>query len=660
MVVRFGPMELWAYNPIDATTKVLVSKNTKIFQEVGILFTARGLEKRDDLRVQCMLFVDFKQAHRYGQLKSPRPARPGIEIEHAFFGVIVRNVRVSVEHGDKLCRSRVEVQCLQVVQHVNVLAFGKKDLSFGQLAARALAVYVAANGCHWRDLRELVENGNLADIAEMKYVVDAFERGKDFRAKKAVGVADDAEFHAFRISGAKRSFGEHIKIRELSRINETHAQTNWRHALATYTQPRVLQVLALGFSSGLPLLLTYSTLSAWLSTGGVRRAAIGTFALVGTPYAFKFLWSPLIDRVPPPLPLGRRRGWGITIQILLIGAILCLGTCDPKHNLPRMAVLAVIVAFLSASQDIVIDAWRVESLTIDQQGPGAALVTAGYRIAMLVSGAGSLFIAAYAGWFAAYATMAALMVVGLLVFLFGPEPKVSANISYVAGSGWAAVRHAFSTAVIGPFRDFMHRPLWPVILIAIFWYKLGEAMAGVMSTPLYISLGFSLPEIATASKIFGVFSNVAGALIGGVVTTKFGIRRALILCGILQSIGNLFFVLQAVEGHRIGYLALCVTAENLTGAMALTALVTYLSSLCSPAFTATQYALLSSLALLGRTVVASSGGVLSEKIGWVRFFLFTSVVGLPALLLFLWIGPRDDARNEQLKGADDSPDPTPA
>jgi PAT family beta-lactamase induction signal transducer AmpG len=149
-------------------------------------------------------------------------------------------------------------------------------------------------------------------------------------------------------------------------------------------------------------------------------------------------------------------------------------------------------------------------------------------------------------------------------------------------------------------------------------------------------------------------------LIGGVVTTKFGIRRALILCGILQSIGNLFFVLQAVEGHRIGYLALCVTAENLTGAMALTALVTYLSSLCSPAFTATQYALLSSLALLGRTVVASSGGVLSEKIGWVRFFLFTSVVGLPALLLFLWIGPRDDARNEQLKGADDSPDPTPA
>src|SRR5579863_3853722 len=257
------------------------------------------------------------------------------------------------------------------------------------------------------------------------------------------------------------------------------------------------------------------------------------------------------------------------------------------------------------------------------------------RSGMLASGAGGLFIAAYAGWFAAYATMAALLAVGMLVFLLGPEPTVSGEASS-AGSGRQAIRHAFSTAVIGPFRDFMQRPLWLIILIAIFGYKLGEAMAGVMSTPLYISLGFTLPEIATASKIFGFFSVMAGALIGGVVTTKFGIRRSLILCGILQSIGNLFFVLQSVGGHRIGYLALCVTAENITGGMAGTALVTYLSSLCSPAFTATQYALLGSLAQLGRSVVASSGGALSEKIGWVRFFLLTSVIGLPVLLLFLW------------------------
>ena len=188
-----------------------------------------------------------------------------------------------------------------------------------------------------------------------------------------------------------------------------------------------------------------------------------------------------------------------------------------------MAALAVLVAFLSASQDIVIDAWRVESTNGDQQAPGAAMIQAGYRIGMLVSGAGGLLIAAYAGWFAAYATMAALVGAGLVVFLLAPEPKVPAETSHAAGSGWHAIRHAFSTAVIGPFRDFMHRPLWPVILIAIFGYKLGEAMAGVMSTPLYISLGFSLPEIAAASKVFGFFSIVAGVLLGGVVTTRYGI-----------------------------------------------------------------------------------------------------------------------------------------
>jgi len=434
-------------------------------------------------------------------------------------------------------------------------------------------------------------------------------------------------------------------MQESARINEGHSRTNWRRAMAEYMEPRVLQVLALGFASGLPLLLTYSTLQAWLATVGVRRATLGAIALVGTSYSFKFVWAPLIDRVPPPLPLGRRRGWGITIQILLIGAILALGMCDPKHHLPRMAVLAVVVAFLSASQDIVIDAWRVESLTSDQQAPGAAMLQSGYRIGMLVAGAGALFIAASAGWFAAYATMAALLVVGLLAFLFSPEPKVPAGGSNAGRSGWQTILHALNTAVIGPFRDFMRRPLWPAILIAIFGYKLGEAMAGVMSTPLYISLGFSLPEIATASKIFGFLSIVTGALIGGVVTTRFGIRTSLILCGILQSIGNLFFVLQAVGGHRVGYLALCVTAENLTGAMAGTALITYLSSLCSPAFTATQFALLSAIASLGRTVVASSGGILSEKMGWVRFFLLTSVVALPAILLIIWIGPRDRSNN---------------
>ena len=208
-----------------------------------------------------------------------------------------------------------------------------------------------------------------------------------------------------------------------AQTKEEPSRTNWRHVVAAYIQPRMLQVLALGFSSGLPLLLTYSTLQAWLATAGVRRAAVGAIALVGTSYAFKFLWAPLMDRVPPPLPLGRRRGWGVTIQILLIGAILALGSSNPKHNLPLMAAFAVLVAFLSASQDIVIDAWRVESTRGEQQAPGSAMIGAGYRIGMLVSGAGCLFIAAYAGWFAAYATMAALLGVGLPVLCLVPNRR---------------------------------------------------------------------------------------------------------------------------------------------------------------------------------------------------------------------------------------------
>src|SRR6266481_5967090 len=231
--------------------------------------------------------------------------------------------------------------------------------------------------------------------------------------------------------------------------------TGWRNSLSVYTEPRVILVLLLGFSSGLPLLLTFSTLSAWLATAGVRRAAIGAFALVGTPYALKFLWSPLIDRLPPPLPLGRRRGWGITIQIALVAATLGLGSCNPSRDLALMGTLALLVAFLSASQDIVIDAYRVEILAPDQQGPGAGMIQTGYRIAMLVSGAGSLIIAARAGWFAAYATMAALLAVGMLVFLLGPEPQPPALVAHPTRPGaWDALREWFTTAVAGPFADF--------------------------------------------------------------------------------------------------------------------------------------------------------------------------------------------------------------
>jgi PAT family beta-lactamase induction signal transducer AmpG len=405
-------------------------------------------------------------------------------------------------------------------------------------------------------------------------------------------------------------------------------------------------ILPLGIASGLPLLLTFSTLSAWLAGVGVSRSAIGAFALVGTPYAFKFLWSPLIDRLPPPLPIGRRRGWGVSIQIGLIAAIVGLGLCNPKHNLKVVGMLALLVAFLSASQDIVIDAYRVEILAEEQQGPGAGMIQTGYRIGMLIAGAGALIIAGSLGWFAAYATMAALLGVAMLVFLFAPEPALQLETETNSHRGRDAFEQWLATAVIGPFADFMRRPLWVVILIFVLGYKLGEAMAGVMAMPLYISLGFSLDEIAAVSKLFGFFATIVGALMGGLVTTRLGVVRALILCGLLQSAGNLFYVLQAIGGHRLDYLALCVAAENLTGAMAGSALVAYLSDLCSPDFTATQYALLSSLAAVGRTIFASSGGVLADSLGWVRFFLLTTVVTIPALLLLIWIARRGAALPE--------------
>jgi MFS transporter, PAT family, beta-lactamase induction signal transducer AmpG len=425
-------------------------------------------------------------------------------------------------------------------------------------------------------------------------------------------------------------------------MSEAQPMSDSQHAFAAYRDRRVLLILPLGFASGLPLLLTFSTLSAWLATAGVKRAAIGAFALAGTPYALKFLWAPLIDRLPPPLPLGRRRGWGLTIQIALIVAIIGLGLCDPRRDLTLMGILAVAVAFLSASQDIVIDAYRVELLTPEQQGPGAGMIQTGYRIAMLISGAGALIIADHAGWFAAYASMAALLLTGMLVFLFGPEPSTNV-IPRLSTGRWDAVRDWLKTAVSAPFADFMDRPLWALILIFILGYKLGEAMAGVMAMPLYISLGFSLGEIATVSKLVGFFATVAGALAGGFLTARLGIFRALLICGLLQSAGNLFYVLQAIGGHRLDYLALCVAAENVTSAMAGAALVSYLSLLCSPAFTATQYALLSSLAAVGRTLVASSSGVMADRLGWPSFFLLTTVVTLPALLLLLWLAHRDPA-----------------
>lgn len=428
-----------------------------------------------------------------------------------------------------------------------------------------------------------------------------------------------------------------------------------RAAFAAYLDTRVLLVLVMGFSSGLPFALTYGTLSAWLRGEGISRTAIGMFALVGTPYAFKYLWSPIIDRLPLPIltaRLGRRRSWGLLIQVLLMVAIAALAATHPKEQLGLMAALAVLVAFLSASQDIVIDAYRVEILEDHQQGPGAGATQTGYRFATLASGAGAFYIASAFGWMAAYGTMAALLSVGMLAFLLGPEPKVRVSAAtaererraaeYLAArphlKGPAAVVVAWLYgAFVCPFADFMTRKGWVAVLIFVIGYKLGEAMAGSMANTLYVDLGFQLDEIATVSKVFGFGATVVGSLLGGALVARLGVMRSLLLFGIAQSAGNLFYVLQAASGHDVRILALCVAAENLTAGMAGAALVAYISGLCNVAYTATQYALLSSLTAVGRTLFASTSGKLADVLGWQHFFLLTTVVTLPALLLLLWM-----------------------
>ncbi|MBF0282842.1 MAG: AmpG family muropeptide MFS transporter [Magnetococcales bacterium] len=425
--------------------------------------------------------------------------------------------------------------------------------------------------------------------------------------------------------------------------------SRWLEAASVYRDRRMVLVLLLGFSSGLPLALTASTLTLWLAREGVDKASIGLFALVGTPYGFKFLWAPLVDRLGfPPFTrwLGRRRGWLMVSQLTLLAAILALGTADPAHQPVWTALLALAVSFLSATQDIVIDAYRVEILPPRLQGAGAGVIVLGYRVGMLTSGAGALYVAHGAGWFAAYALMAALMGVGLLATLLFAEPPPPAGEglassapsaaapSAAGGWSWRRLRHWLRGAVVDPFADFLRRPGWFTILAFILLYKFGDALAGVMINPFYVEMGFSEMDIANASKSFGMAATIAGGLLGGVVVSRLGVMPSLLVCGVLQLLSNGMFTLLALAGHSLPLLFLAVGVENLTGGLGTAAFVAYLSSLCHVAYTATQYALLSSFMAAGRTLLASSGGWLALQVSWPLFFLLTAAAALPGLLLW--------------------------
>ncbi len=416
--------------------------------------------------------------------------------------------------------------------------------------------------------------------------------------------------------------------------------SRWRRVFDAYREPRLLSILFMGFSSGLPLPLTFGTLSFWLAQSGVSRTAIGLFALVGIPYSFKFLWSPLIDRLALPRltrRLGRRRSWALVLQALLAAAILALGFSDPVAGGARMAVIAVIVAFLSASQDIVIDAYRIELLTPEEQGAGAAATQWGYRFGMIAASAGALYAAAFGGWHFAYTLMAALMAVGMVTVWLTPEPVVPLSPLPAGGSRLRRGLDWFGTAAIAPFADFFGRGGWVAMLLFILLYKFGGALAGVMANPLYVSLGFTAGEVAPISKVLGVFATLMGVALGGAAIARWGLYPSLLIGGVLQAASNLMYVALTLAGHDDVMLALSIGIENVTGGLGSAAFVAYLSRLCSLEYTATQYALLSSLESVGRTTLASSGGWLADHFGWIGFFIMSTFAGLPGLLVLLWL-----------------------
>jgi MFS transporter, PAT family, beta-lactamase induction signal transducer AmpG len=418
--------------------------------------------------------------------------------------------------------------------------------------------------------------------------------------------------------------------------------SSWSESLKIYREPRLLAVLFMGFSSGLPLPLTLGTLTFWLAQAGVSRTDIGLFALVGISYSLKFLWSPVIDRLSlgaVTRRLGRRRGWAVVTQAALAVAILALGSTDPRTDPVVVAVAAVIVAFLSASQDIVIDAFRIELLTDEEQGAGAAATQWGYRVGLMASSFGALYLNHFGGWHVAYAVMAALMLVGMVTVLCTPEPAASAALPPpLPGHGVGErIGRWLRESVIGPFADFVARPGWLGILIFVVLFKFGDALAGVMANKFYVETGFTDIEVANISKFFGVIATLAGLAAGGAIVYRLGLYRSLLVGGVLQMLSNLLYVVQSLVGHDVLMLTLTIGVENFTGGIGSAAFVAYLSGLCNVAFTATQYALLSSLATVGRTTLSAAGGWLADRLDWPMFFTLTTLAALPGLVMVLWL-----------------------
>lgn len=384
---------------------------------------------------------------------------------------------------------------------------------------------------------------------------------------------------------------------------------------------RMAAALLLGFSCGLPLPLTGQVLQAWLKEGGVDLATIGFAALIGLPYTIKFLWAPLFDRFSLPF-LGRRRGWLLAVQAALAAALVLLALGDPSTSPSWIGLAALGVAFASASQDIVVDAHRRETLAENELGLGSSLYVYGYRTAMLVAGGGGLLLADAVGFRTTYFAMAGATVLGMLATLLAPEaPAVEAPPS------------TLREAVVEPLRDYFGRSHALAILAFILLYKLGDTMAAAMTTPFYLDLGFSLTEVGGVVKLFGYWATLGGLFVGGVVIFRLGIHASLWIFGILQALSTAAFALLAAAGPHLGGLAAVVTFENVSAGMGTAAYAAFMASLTNRRFTATQYALLSSLMGVPRVLFAAPTGWMAERLGWIEFFLVCALVAIPGLAL---------------------------
>lgn len=430
----------------------------------------------------------------------------------------------------------------------------------------------------------------------------------------------------------------------------------WRHAFSVYTQPVVLGMIFLGFSAGLPFILVSSTLSAWLADENVDLSVIGYFSLVGVAYSIKFLWAPIIDRLPLPLLtrcFGKRRGWMLLSQVGIAAGLWGMSQVPVVTGLQQIALLSLWVAFCSATQDIVIDAYRIEVVAVKFQGAMAAMYVFGYRLSLLVAGAGVFYIAEYASWQLAYQAMAVSMLVGIVSTLLLGEPehrldetaqdiekKLERSFKVKAGVVLPArFLKWFVEAVISPFVEFFQRNgrNGLVILALIALYKMSDIAMGVMANPFYLELGFSKKEIADVTKVFGFFMTILGTSLGGVFVVRFGIMRPLLLGAIIVALTNLLFaVLAAVEPNRY-LLAGVVSADNLCGGIASAVFIAYLSSLTNSAYTATQYALFSSLMTLPAKLIGGFSGQIVSGYGYQVFFIYAAALGLPAIILAMGV-----------------------